>query len=62
MGSLSDEDRERVLAKARADAVEDGLPADIEDRTFRQRIGALLIRVKGPRGESRRPGRGESGE
>jgi hypothetical protein len=46
MGTLSDADRERVLAKAREDRERQGLPASVEDVNARRRIGALLIRVK----------------
>jgi hypothetical protein len=46
MGNLSESDRERVLAKARADAARQGLPEDIEDASFRRKVGGLLIDVK----------------
>jgi hypothetical protein len=45
MGSLSDEEREAVLAKSRADRERQGLPPAVEDVEARRGIGALLIRV-----------------
>jgi hypothetical protein len=52
--SLSDKDRERVRAKARADRRQQGLPEVVEDVKVRRRIGALLVRVRdGARGSHR---------
>ena len=56
MGSLSDADREAVIAKARADRQAQGLPSSVEDLDARKGIGGLLIRVKEAVTKSRGPG------
>lgn len=61
MGYLSESDRERVLAKARADAERQGLPAGIEDGSFRRKVGALLIDVKDRLSKSPRREAGSDG-
>jgi hypothetical protein len=54
VGTLSDAERQAVIAKARADAAEDGLPPTVEDVGARRGIGALLIRVKNASGQDGR--------
>jgi hypothetical protein len=56
MGTLSPEEREAVLAKARADAAEVGLPPSVEDVGARKGIGGLLIKVRDALGKGTRSG------